>query len=428
MTTTTHTVAPEDVMAWLDGELSQAEMRAIEAHVNECAECAELAEQFRETARAMAKWAVEEAPVSASQRVLKAITDQTNKGRSPERRIHVLRGAWNWRPWAVGAAVAIVLVLVIEERIEMRSRRLMTFISPDAVGDQLDSIGISPPQAETRAGGGGGGGAYADLRAAEPADGYFKGKTEVINGPLKAKLRSQAVAPNPAPMIARTVSLAIQVKDSAAARAALDGLLARHSGYSANLTVNTPESGQRDVRASLRIPATELIAALGEMRAMGRVLIETQSGEEVTQQHADLVARLENSREEEIRLRAILQQRTGKIEDVLQVEEEIARVRGEIEQMEAEQKALEHRVEFATVDLQLVEEYRERLGAPGAAQSPSARIYNSFITGIRNAGGMLLGILLFVEEFGPALLVLTALLGLPAFLLWRRYRRARAAL
>src|SRR5208282_5513880 len=106
------------------------------------------------------------------------------------------------------------------------------------------------------------------------------------------------------------------------------------------------------------IPAQELAAALGELKSLGRVQNETQSGEEVTQQHTDLAARLKNSRETEERLRAILEQRTGKIEDVLQVEEEIARVRGEIESMEAQQKALEHRVDFVTVDLQLVQEYR----------------------------------------------------------------------
>jgi Domain of unknown function (DUF4349) len=70
------------------------------------------------------------------------------------------------------------------------------------------------------------------------------------------------------------------------------------------------------------------------------------------------VARLKNSRETELRLQTILTQRTGKIGDVLEVEREIARVRGEIEQLEAEQKSLEHRVEFATVDLSLTEEYQ----------------------------------------------------------------------
>ena len=128
--------------------------------------------------------------------------------------------------------------------------------------------------------------------------------------------------------------------------------------------MNFDDSPPRGVEASLRVPASELAATLAELRSLGRVQRETQSGEEVPQQHADLLARLQNSREEEQRLRAILQQRTGKIDDVLQVEEEIARVRGEIESMEAEQKVLEHRVDFAAIDLELVEEYKAPFDSP----------------------------------------------------------------
>jgi hypothetical protein len=226
-------------------------------------------------------------------------------------------------------------------------------------------------------------------------------------------------------MIARTVSLTILASDFPAARSSLDAILKRHRGYSASLTVNTPANGEGSFQASLRIPSDEVTAALGELKAMGRVVTESQSGEEVTQQHADLVARLANSREEEQRLRAILEQRTGKIEDVLQVEEEIANVRGEIESMEAQQKSLEHRVDFVTVDLQLTQEFREQLGAAGAAPSASTRMYNALVTGLRHAGRTVLGVILFFEEFGPAILIWLVLLGLPAFLLWRRYRRMR---
>jgi hypothetical protein len=228
------------------------------------------------------------------------------------------------------------------------------------------------------------------------------------------------------PLIARTVSLTILAKDLAASRPALDKILTQVHGYPASLTVNTPETGGRSLQASLRIPATDLPSALSSLRTLGRVLSETQSGEEVTQQHADLVARLQNSREEETRLRAILKQRTGKIEDVLQVEEAIAGVRGEIESMEAEQKSLEHRVDFATVDLQLTEEYKEQLGlSPGSA---STRMYNALIAGLRNASDSVLGIVLFLEEFGPAILVWLFILGLPALLAWRRYQRTRASM
>jgi chromosome segregation ATPase len=167
-----------------------------------------------------------------------------------------------------------------------------------------------------------------------------------------------------------------------------------------------------------------LQAALEAMRALGRVQTETQSGEEVTQQHADLVARLQNARETEARLRQILNERTGKMKDVLDVEEKISETRGEIEQMDAQQKALEHRVDFATVELTLTEEYKVQL--TGNSISTGTQMRNSLVAGIRHAGSSLLGLVLFLEEFGPVMLIWMVILGAPMYGVWR-YRRARRA-
>jgi hypothetical protein len=228
------------------------------------------------------------------------------------------------------------------------------------------------------------------------------------------------------PMIARTVSLAIIVKNFDAARASLDSVLARHNGYAAGLNVNTPQGAARSLQASLRIPAPQLSTALAELKALGHVENEAQSGEEVTQQHADLVARLKNSRETEQRLQAILVQRTGKISDVLSVEQEIARVRGEVEQMEAEQKNLEHRVDFATIDLKLAEEYKAQLGSP--ATSVSTQLHNAVVTGYKSAAESLLGLVLIFVEYSPVLVLWFAILAMPAWVVWRRWQRAAASI
>jgi chromosome segregation ATPase len=224
-------------------------------------------------------------------------------------------------------------------------------------------------------------------------------------------------------MIERTVSLSIVVNDFDVERALLDAILARHNGYAASLNVSTPQGAARTLQASLRIPAPQLASALAELKALGRIEAENQNGEEVTQQHADLLARLKNSRETEQRLQDVLRTRTGKVKDVLEVEEEIARVRGEIEQMEAEQKTLEHRVEFATIDLKLTEEYKAQLNTP--APSVLMQLRNAAINGFRNAFESLLALVLFLAESGPSLLLWLALLGIPAWRLWRRYRRAQ---
>ena len=327
------------------------------------------------------------------------------------------RGAANWKLLAMGCAVALAAITVIAisaptflHLAESQPERLTNYLQPQSAthfdAAQLQatrSAGIADAMKDAR----------PSLLASPPV-------SQTKNGPLT---RNDTLSSTTGPMIARTAALTVLVRDFAAARGSLDSIVAKYGGYCANLTVDTPESGQRHFQASLRIPANELMPALTDLKTLGRALNETQTGEEVTQQHADLVARLQNSRETEERLRAILQQRTGKIEDVLQVEEEIARVRGEIESMDAEQKALEHRVTFASVDLQLVEEYKEQFNP--TAISTSGRLHNAFVEGIRNASGTVLGLILFFEEFGPALLIWAGILGIPIYFVWRRYQRVR---
>ena len=95
-------------------------------------------------------------------------------------------------------------------------------------------------------------------------------------------------------------------------------------------------------------------------------------------------------------------------------------MRGEIESMEAEQAGLEHRVDFASVDLTLVEEYKAQFAAP---DSVGTRVRNSFVAGIRSAWDTVLGTVLFCEEVGPAMVVWGVMLAVPVFFVWRRYRR-----
>jgi hypothetical protein len=438
MNTAIHPVAPEEVMAFLDGELAPAEAQAVSAHLDHCAECADLAERFHATSESLSEWTVPPAPSSLEEAVLTQAASAVagsvpaKPGRSAQ------LSFLNWRLWAVGGGSAVTAVLLLvaftvsmtyyEDR-PRPSRPMATMITSQNLADYAKPQSAGEPvlkgkPASSASFGAARSGALMNNSLVSPSSrSVVAGMGAGDHGGGAPLAESPAAT---APMIARAVSLSIVVKDFAAARASLDSILLRHRGYAAQLIAATQENAPRSFQASLRIPAPELAATLAELKALGRVENESQAGEEVTQQHTDLAARLQNSRETEERLRAILEQRTGKIEDVLQVEEEIARVRGEIEQMEAEQQALEHRVEFASVDLQLTEEYKAELNPPSA--SVSNRLHNALVAGLRNAAETVLGIALFLVESGPVLLIWLAIFGLPVLALVLRYRRMRAKL
>ena len=406
--------APEEVMAFLDGELAGVEARLVADHLEHCAECAALADQFRSTSQMLAGWSVPPAPARLSDVVGSLMTKDAGERKSRERRWSFpLRGR---RLVLFGGGLAVMALLAIVLFLPVRRRNLSYTLQEPQIASE--NGGLKPLPLEDK------------KREYETADSLTAVSSipppappPQFRGGLERLDSNTAPA---APMIARVVSLTVRVKDVNAARSSLDSILARHRGYAAQLNVSAPENGPRSFIASLRIPASELSAAVGEIKALGRVENESQSGEEVSQQHADLVARLKTARETEERFQAILQQRTGKLSDVLEVEQNIARVRGEIEAMEAEQKALEHRVDFARVEVQLTEEYKAQIGLP--ADSVSTRMHNAFVAGYHNAAESLVGLVLFVEEYGPSLVLWLVILGLPIVVVWRRYKRVRAKL
>lgn len=438
MNMSAHPIAPEEVMAFVDGELSTARNDSVARHIAECDECRQAAAEFRGGSQGLQVWHVEAVPGRVEENV-RAKLAQAQGEKSPRRFLPA------WTKWVVGLGLTAAAMVMLGQR---NGHKLMSpkpsagtvaqsaarYVDSDGTLETYRQAQGMRKRAELS----------SSLEVSRDGQPITDQRSRVLSNQVTT-LTSPGVAADSnglfhgigdhvqdtfsvtgAPMIARTVSLTLVVKDFAAARASLDTILARHHSYAAELTVNTAQGAPRTLNASLRVPAPELASALSELKSLGRVENESQTGEEVTQQHADLVARLKNSRETEQRLQAILQQRTGKISDVLQVEQEIARVRGEIEQMEAEQKALEHRVDFATINLNLADVYQAQLTMP--SPSIATRLRNGFVDGFDSAVETLIGMVLFFAEYGPALLIWVIILVLPAVVLWRRYRRSLATL
>jgi uncharacterized small protein (DUF1192 family) len=221
-------------------------------------------------------------------------------------------------------------------------------------------------------------------------------------------------------MIAHTAQLTLVTKDFDGARAGVEHIVRGHQGYIAKLDVAASAGTARTLTATLRIPAAQLAAAISELKKLGRVTQESQNGEEVTQQYVDLKARLSNARVTEQRLDAILRERTGKVGDVLEVEREVARVRGEIERMEAERKNLENRVSYATIEVTVNEEYKAQMEI--TPPSTGRELWNAAVNGYHGLADTVLSLAMALLQYGPTLLFWTALLFWPARLAWRKVR------
>jgi len=178
-----------------------------------------------------------------------------------------------------------------------------------------------------------------------------------------------------------------------------------------------PNNPKRRGNRWRRRPAVRLATILNQIRELGRVKEEHLNSEEVTEQVVDLEARLHNARATEQRLIEVLNNRTGKVRDILEVEQEIARTREQIERMEAQRQNLMKRVEMATLNLTLAEEFKAQLEPTPVGTG--TQLWNALVDGYDNFAGSILGIMLFLARYGLSLI----LWGGICWLTWRAVRR-----
>ena len=160
------------------------------------------------------------------------------------------------------------------------------------------------------------------------------------------------------------------------------------------------------------------------MKEIGRVESESQSGEDVTSQYVDLQARLTNARNTEQRLTELLRRQTGKLDEVVTVEEKISDVREQIERMEAEQKNLSRRVNFGTLNVSFSEERKSQLQV--VPPSVGTQFHNAAVKGYSSVVDGIVSFLVFLMSWGPSLLLWTAILFFPVRFAWRKARRETA--
>lgn len=411
-------------MAYLDGEVSADRASEIAQHMQQCAECQKLAAGFRSLSREFSAWEIETSPERLTNEMnaeIAAASARPKQMGAPGK-LTPLEGVIEFlspllnplsrRPWAwAGVGVlATVLLIFVSTPVLNRSSLEAEYAA------RIGKLRAAEQRIEHER--------IASSLESNPTDKRYSVSVEpgAAPAPPVSSSAETIATPGASPLIARTASLSLVVKDFASVEAAVKAVVSRHSGYIGELNTSTPPDSAKTFSATLRVPSAQLEQALAELKQLGRADQESQAGEEVTKQYVDIVARLKNSRATEERLLSVLRNNTGKVKDVLEVENEISRVRGEIEEMEADQRALQSRIDFATITLSVTEEYKASLN--GAPSSTGTRLHNAFVTGYHSVVENVIGLLAWLLESGPTLLLWAALLFFPIRWAWRRVRRA----
>lgn len=217
-------------------------------------------------------------------------------------------------------------------------------------------------------------------------------------------------------LIIRTGQASIEVDSLESSMAALRRLVQRAGGFVADASVQSGRKQLRTANLELKVPASRFDELIEGLEPVGRLQFVNVGADDVSEEFVDLTARVANGRRLEDRLVELLRTRTGKLQDVLTVERELARVREEIERMEGRLRFLKQSAQLSTLSVSLYEP------APLVASHPGRSVIGeAFKTAWRNFIGVLAGAIASLGFVVPVLA-----LGWGGFVLVNRYRRKTA--
>jgi hypothetical protein len=128
-----------------------------------------------------------------------------------------------------------------------------------------------------------------------------------------------------------------------------------HGGFISASTVTGSPGTPRSGRWTIRVPVDQFAGFLAAARQLGEVRSIHSTSDDVTAEYYDIEARIRNKQQEEERLLKLLAEATGKLEEILTVERELSRVRGEVEQAQGRMRMLKDVTELTTVTVSVTE-------------------------------------------------------------------------
>ena len=201
-------------------------------------------------------------------------------------------------------------------------------------------------------------------------------------------------------------------------------LITDHGGFLAESEQNSETSERRHGTWRVRVPVDRFESFTGAVSRLGEVRRNHVGTQDVTEEYFDLEARIRNKQEEEKRLVKHLSASTGNLKDILDVERELSRVRGEVEQMQGRLRFLSNRADLSTVTINATEwkDYK-----PPVAPTYSTQISRTFFRSVENLGTFFTSLSLVLVALIPWIPVIALGLFLLRWLLVRRRQKSSRA-
>lgn len=213
----------------------------------------------------------------------------------------------------------------------------------------------------------------------------------------------------------------VKVKDADQALSTIRAAVNGSGGYIQESRTDGTRQQGRKVTMVLRVPAGSYASLMALMNDLGEKTSEYEWTNDVTEEFLDLEARISTKEKHLTQLQA-LYARSGSIKEMMELEQEIARVTAELESMKGRIQFLSNQVSFSTITVGLYEP-----GVPAPIQAPKTlweRMKLGFTTSFNGVVNFLGNLAVALVSFIPVA-VLLGVFGLAAYGLYRLDRRWR---
>lgn len=196
-----------------------------------------------------------------------------------------------------------------------------------------------------------------DYRMGAPENSIAESMDYSLNEEKSAPVQRDSISAAPKLQERKVISnaaLTIEVDFVQAAINDIVNITIENGGFISSSSISDIGNDKKRGSIIIRVPQGNFYIAIEKIAALGTEKRRQVSGQDVTEEFIDLGARLDNLKKQEIRLQEILKM-ANTVKDVLEVEHELERVRGEIESLTGRLNFLNQSVEMSTILVTVIE-------------------------------------------------------------------------